>query len=69
MPSECLPYRAWAPGQPRKEQKCAALTDKGLWVSFNCKKPLPFVCELKPSGPLRPCVNLPKGKLPNSSQI
>ncbi|XP_024217013.1 uncharacterized protein [Halyomorpha halys] len=58
MPLDCLRYRAWAPGEPKDNRECATLSSKGYWYTKDCSKRMPFICELQPSGPLRPCAHL-----------
>uniref|UniRef100_T1HFU0 C-type lectin domain-containing protein n=1 Tax=Rhodnius prolixus TaxID=13249 RepID=T1HFU0_RHOPR len=56
-PLNCLNYRAWAPGEPKPKEnaKCVTLTSKMQWKITSCSRELPFLCELSPNGPYRPC--------------
>lgn len=49
----CTTFRAWAPGQPKEkypEDNCCAIDSKKMWHVVNCKRNLPFVCEIFPWG-------------------
>lgn len=37
---------------------CIALTDDGMWKKFDCRKRIPFICELKPRGPTKTTLQL-----------
>lgn len=50
---KCSIYRAWAPGHPknrRDTQDCVALDGNKMWHVVDCKKRLPFICEIFPGG-------------------
>ncbi|XP_052128278.1 uncharacterized protein LOC113206811 isoform X2 [Frankliniella occidentalis] len=59
-PLDCFPFRAWAPGEPRHRlptDDCVVLERRpagGSWAVTDCRKRLPFVCELYP-GPGGEC--------------
>ncbi|XP_014253174.1 uncharacterized protein LOC106668713 [Cimex lectularius] len=57
VPLNCIQYRAWAPGEPKptKEERCGVVTPNRQWKAVPCKKRFPFICEISPSGPYRPC--------------
>ncbi|KAK9510043.1 hypothetical protein O3M35_004916 [Rhynocoris fuscipes] len=58
LPLNCVNYRAWAPGEPKPKDNanCVVLTSSMLWKVSTCDKELPFICELTPNGPYRPCL-------------
>lgn len=37
---------------------CVAISDVSTWKMFDCRKRMPFICELKPSGPSKRTVHL-----------
>lgn len=41
-----------------KKRGCVAITDEGSWKMFDCRKRMPFICELHPSGPSKKKINL-----------
>lgn len=50
----CYKFRAWGPGQPRSkrnDEDCVVLDAERTWKVVNCKKKLPFLCEIYPEGP------------------
>ncbi|XP_037912462.1 uncharacterized protein LOC119652415 isoform X2 [Hermetia illucens] len=55
----CYTYRAWAPGYPRNHghDGCVAVTTNNSWVTTDCTKPLPFICEIHPSAPINEELN------------
>ncbi|XP_068621690.1 uncharacterized protein [Battus philenor] len=50
---ECMSYRAWAPGHPKKGDKgdCVVLTRHQTWQSVPCGKKQAVICELIPGKP------------------
>ncbi|BES89271.1 CLECT [Nesidiocoris tenuis] len=64
LPLSCSKFRAWAPSEPRpiKQSKCVYLTSKGYWRVKDCSKKQPFLCELLPQGPMKPCQRIKSQK-------
>ncbi|CAB3248157.1 unnamed protein product [Arctia plantaginis] len=53
---DCITYRAWAPGHPRRYRNkfdCVVITRHRTWLSTSCKKSYPVLCELIPGGPYK----------------
>ncbi|XP_061377173.1 uncharacterized protein LOC116779422 isoform X2 [Danaus plexippus] len=52
---DCITYRAWAPGHPRRNlnMSCVVLTREHTWKTTLCRKRYPALCELLPDGPYR----------------
>ncbi|SPP73747.1 uncharacterized protein LOC117578692 [Drosophila guanche] len=53
----CFLYRAWDVGHPGLGQQqanasCVALTPQGTWHAINCKRELPFICEIFTASPM-----------------
>lgn len=55
IPMKCFRFRAWAPKYPSGETRlgCVAITASRSWKMFDCRKHMPFICELGPSKPKR----------------
>ncbi|XP_045459247.1 polycystin-1, partial [Melitaea cinxia] len=53
---ECITYRAWAPGHPKRNSSmsCVALTRNRTWKTLACKENYQALCELIPGGPYKP---------------
>ncbi|XP_019890868.1 uncharacterized protein LOC101895417 isoform X2 [Musca domestica] len=47
----CFGYRAWEPGNPKmssnlRNTSCVALSSHGTWLTVDCKRKLPYFCEV-----------------------
>ncbi|CAH2105051.1 unnamed protein product [Euphydryas editha] len=52
---ECITYRAWAPGHPKRNSNisCVALTRNRMWKTSACEENYQALCELIPGGPYK----------------
>ncbi|XP_028027824.1 uncharacterized protein LOC114241233 isoform X2 [Bombyx mandarina] len=53
---DCITYRAWAPGHPRRNStkfECVLISRQKTWLSSACSKRYPALCELNPGGPYK----------------
>uniref|UniRef100_A0A1B0B6H2 C-type lectin domain-containing protein n=1 Tax=Glossina palpalis gambiensis TaxID=67801 RepID=A0A1B0B6H2_9MUSC len=46
-----IPYRAWEPGSPKASLQlinasCVALTIRSTWLTVDCQRKLPYICEI-----------------------
>uniref|UniRef100_A0A1A9VN76 C-type lectin domain-containing protein n=1 Tax=Glossina austeni TaxID=7395 RepID=A0A1A9VN76_GLOAU len=46
-----IPYRAWEPGSPQASLQlinasCVALTTRSTWLTVDCQRKLPYICEI-----------------------
>uniref|UniRef100_A0A1B0AH06 C-type lectin domain-containing protein n=1 Tax=Glossina pallidipes TaxID=7398 RepID=A0A1B0AH06_GLOPL len=46
-----IPYRAWEPGSPKASLQlinasCVALTARSTWLTVDCQRKLPYICEI-----------------------
>ncbi|XP_053963547.1 uncharacterized protein LOC128866670 [Anastrepha ludens] len=50
-PLRCFQFVAWAPGHPRTSANfanisCIAVTKERTWMTVDCERELPFICEI-----------------------
>ncbi|XP_061389553.1 uncharacterized protein LOC133324730 [Musca vetustissima] len=48
---KCFAYRAWEPGNPKmssnlRNTSCVALSSHSTWLTVDCKRKLPYFCEI-----------------------
>ncbi|KAL5286269.1 hypothetical protein ACFFRR_007737 [Megaselia abdita] len=50
---KCFLFRAWEPNYPKEEwdETCVAISRQRSWVTVDCKRKLPSVCEIHTSSP------------------